>query len=145
MVVSICVFVLLVSPTTKVRLSSLPFSSIRFSSNIVERWMSDPRAEELEHQIQLAVDKQKRPDTSVSGGDDDSEAFPTSDDHPWASYSASASDQGTDLAERSTNRFGTFHLDDENDADDNEGATALAPRQRRSNANQTPMVDDDSN
>ena len=89
----------------------------------------------------MAVDKQKRPDSSVSGGDDDSEAFPTSDDHPIASYSASASDQGPDVIERS-NRFGSFHLDDENGK--NEGAaSSLNVRQRRSNSNKTPVADND--
>ena len=65
--------------------------------------MSDPRALDLEQQIQSAVDKQKRPDSSISGGDD-SEAFPTSDDHQLASCSASASDQGADFIEEA-NRF----------------------------------------
>ena len=76
-----------------------------------ERYLSDPRANELEQQIQSAVDKQKRPDSSISGGDD-SEAFPASDDHQLASCSASTSDQGADYAENS-NRFETFNRDTE--------------------------------
>jgi hypothetical protein len=78
---------------------------------IIERYISDPRAIELEQQIQSAVNKQKRPDSSISGGDD-SEAFPTSDDHQLASCSASASDQGADLLEDS-NRFHAFNREND--------------------------------
>jgi hypothetical protein len=75
-------------------------------NTFLERWITDPRATELEHQIRLAVDKQKGPDTSVSGGDD-SEVLPTSDDQPLGSYSASASDQGPDATDNN-NRFEAF-------------------------------------
>ncbi|CAF1042897.1 unnamed protein product [Adineta steineri] len=74
-----------------------------------EKYLSDPRAIELEQQIQLAIDKQKRPDSDVSGGED-SEAFPTSDDHQLASCSASASDVGYDRVE-GTNRFDALDRD----------------------------------
>jgi hypothetical protein len=104
----------------------------------LERWISDPRATEIEHQIQLAVDKQKRPDSSISGGDD-SEAFPTSDDHQLASCSASASDQGAaDLIEY-MNRFNAIHRD-------NNGKDSLKHSQRRtrrksSNSNEREAID----
>ena len=62
------------------------------------------------------MDKQKGPDSSISGGDDDSEAFPTSDDHQLVSYSASASDQGPDTVDNS-NRFEAFDEDDEHGKD----------------------------
>ena len=85
-------------------------NALHFSCS-TERWLSDPRATELERQIQSAVAKYKQPDSSLSG-EDDSEPFPTSDDHPLASYSASASDQGPDLFGEG-NRFDAFSRDDQ--------------------------------
>ena len=49
------------------------------------------------------MDKQKRPGSSISGGDD-SEAFPTSDDHQLASCSSSGSDKEDDFVQEG-NRF----------------------------------------
>lgn len=97
----------------------------------------------------MAVDKQKRPDSSVSGDDDDSEAFPTSDDHPIASYSASASDQGPDVIERS-NRFRSFHVDDENEKIPSGTTLSFQTRQHQhqqpqSNSNKTLDADNHNN
>lgn len=58
---------------------------------------------EIEKLILSAVEKQKHSDVSLSG-EDESEPFATSDDHPIGSYSASASDQGADLGD-GQNRF----------------------------------------
>ncbi|CAF2099599.1 unnamed protein product [Rotaria magnacalcarata] len=102
-----------------------------------QRYLSDPRAIELEHQIKLAVDKQKLPDSSVSGGDD-SEAFPASDDHQLASRSASTTDYGADDVE-DVNRF--THLNRDDDDDDKEQLklvknTRRRARRKSSNSNQ---------
>lgn len=110
-----------------------------------DQWIADPRADAIEQQIQLAVDKQKRPDSSVSGDDDDSEAFPTSDDHPIASYSASASDQGPDVIERS-NRFRSFHVDDENEKIPSGTTLSFQTRQQQqSHSNKTLDADNHNN
>ena len=101
--------------------------------------MSDPRAAELEQQIQSAVEKQKRPDSSVSGGDD-SEAFPASDDHQLAYCSASNSDKGADLFENS-NRFESFTRD----ADEKEAgkfSKNLRRRVRRKSSNSNPHAEE---
>ncbi|CAF0855442.1 unnamed protein product [Rotaria sordida] len=99
------------------------------------RYISDPRAIELEHQIQLAIDKQKRPDSSVSGGDD-SEAFPTSDDHQLASRSGSTSDHSADIME-DMNRFVALNRDnDEKDQSKQVKNTRRRARRKSSNSNQ---------
>jgi ribosome biogenesis GTPase A len=99
-----------------------------------ERYLSDPRSIELEQQIRSAVDKQKRPDSSISGGDDDSEAFPTSDDHQLASCSASASDQGADFIE-GLNRFHALNDDDEKEHLKSIKNIRRRPRRKSSNSN----------
>ncbi|CAF0914098.1 unnamed protein product [Rotaria sp. Silwood1] len=100
-----------------------------------KRYASDPRAIELEHQIQVAVDRQKPPDSSVSGGDD-SEAFPTSDDHQLASCSASTSDHGADIVE-DINRFIAFNRDnDEKEQLKQIKNTRRRARRKSSNSNQ---------
>jgi len=101
--------------------------------------MADPRAIELEQQIQSAVNKQKRPDSDVSCGDD-SEAFPTSDDHQLASCSASTSDQGPDRV-GDKNRFHVFNRDD----DEFKPVKNIRRRTRRKSSNSNPHDDDDKN
>jgi len=97
---------------------------------------------ELEQQIQSAVNKQKRPDSSISGGDD-SEAFPASDDHQLASCSASASDQGTDLIEN-LNRFDAFSRDnDEQVQSKSMKHTRRRVRRKSSNSNPRPDENDE--
>jgi len=102
--------------------------------------MADPRAIELEQQIQSAVNKQKRPDSSISGGDDDSEAFPASDDHQLASCSASASDQGTDLIEN-LNRFDAFNRDND-EKEQLKSMKNTRRRVRRKSSNSNPRADE---
>jgi len=123
----------LVLPLVKVRLS---YSSRPFLSNFVsfsDQYLSDPRSVELEQQIQSAVDKQKRPDSSISEGED-SEAFPTSDDHQLASCSASAS-ESADVTDR-FNRFDILNRD-------NLKATRRRTTRKSSNSNHQDENDDD--
>jgi hypothetical protein len=119
------------------------FFFLIFSYNLYsERYISDPRAIELENQIQSAVAKQKRPDSSISGGDD-SEAFPTSDDHQLASCSASASDQGVDIVEN-LNRFDALNRDyDEKEQSKLIKNTRRRARRKSNNSNQ--HADEDEN
>ncbi|CAF3198623.1 unnamed protein product, partial [Rotaria sp. Silwood2] len=81
-------------PMTKIlKLGQLEHEKQNYSAMDIceERYASDPRAIELEHQIQLAVDEQKRPD---------SEAFPTSD-------------YGADIIIEDINRFLVFNCDND--------------------------------
>jgi hypothetical protein len=88
------------------------------------------------------VDKQKRPDSSISGGED-SETFPASDDHQLASCSASASDQGPDTLE-ARNRFDVFNRDtDEKEQFKLIKNTRRRTRRKSNNSNQRDDEDEE--